>query len=263
MNSIKPYNTGGIDFYAELYSSLDGEEEGDSKNVCLITDNVLTDNHVVLECGHKFNYLPLFNDIRAHKTKFNCLEANHVKINEIRCPYCRSRQKTLLPYYPELGLPKIVGVNKEPPVLPQRIQVVGTCQYEACLSTQYICKLECDGNLYCYSHYNLKQRAHQKQEKLKEKAAEKIMKQEQKKEQKLLETKQKAEAKAEAKAKAKEDLKNTILNVTANGLQEENTIIATAGCSQLMKTGLRKGQSCGATVFCSGFCKRHYKIPLV
>jgi hypothetical protein len=85
--------------------------------------------------------------------------------------------------------------------------------------------------------------------------AEKLKKQEQK----LLEKKQNAEA----KAKAKEDLKNTILNVTANGLQEENTIIATAGCSQLMKTGLRKGHSCGATVFCSGVCKRHYKIPLV
>jgi hypothetical protein len=105
----------------------------------------------------------------------------------------------------------------------------------------------------------MRQRAHQKEEKLKEKAAEKLMKQEQKKEQKLLETKQKAEA----KAKAKEDLKNTILNVTANGLQEENTIVATAGCSQLMKTGLRKGQPCGVSVFCSGLCKRHYKVPVL
>ena len=259
MNSIKSYNTGGIDFYAELYSSLDGEEV-DSKNICLITNNILTDNHVVLECGHKFNYIPLFNDIRTHKTKFNCLEANHVKMNEIRCPYCRARQKTLLPYYPELGLPKIVGVNKEPLVPPQRIQVVGSCQYKACLSTQYICKLECDGNLYCYMHYNMRQRAHQKEEKLKEKAAEKLVKQEHKKEQKLLEKKQKAEA----KAKAKEDLKNTILNVvTANGLQEEHTIIATAGCSQPMKTGLRKGQPCGASVFCSGLCKRHYNSSLI
>lgn len=259
MNSIKPYNTGGIDFYAELYSSLDGGEEAvDDKNVCLITDNVLTDNHVILECGHKFNYIPLFNDIRAHKTKFNCLEANHVKINEIRCPYCRARQKTLLPYYPELGLPKVVGVNKEQQAPPQRIQVVGACQYEACSNTQYICKLECDGNLYCYMHYNMRQRAHQKEEKLKEKASEKLMKQQQK----LLEKKQKAEAIAEAKAKAKEDLKNTILNITANGLQEENTIVAVAGCPRLIKTGLRKGQPCQKTVFCSGLCKRHYQTHI-
>lgn len=256
MNSIKPYNTGGIDFYAELYSSLDWEEN-ESKNVCLITDNVLSEHHVILECGHKFNYIPLFNDIRTHKTKFNSLEANHVKINEIRCPYCRARQKTLLPYYPELGLPKIVGVNKEQLPPPQRIHVVGTCQYEACLSTQYICKLECVGNLYCYMHYNMRQRAHQKEEKLKEKATEKLMKQQEKQEQKLLDKKQKAEA----KAKAKEDLKNTLLNVTVNGLQEENTIVAKASCSEVLKTGLRKGQPCGATVFCSGCCKRHYKVP--
>jgi len=254
MNLIKPYNTGGIDFYAELYSSLDGEEV-DNTNICLITDEVLTNNHVVMECGHKFNYIPLFNDIRAHKTKFNSLEANHVKINEIRCPYCRARQKTLLPYYPELGLPRIIGVNKEQLASPQRVYVVGICQYEACLKTQYICKLECDGNLYCYMHYNLKQRAHQKEEKLKEKAAEKLKKQEQK----LLEKKQNAEA----KAKAKEDLKNTILNNTVNGSQEENIIIAKQTCSEVLKTGLRKGQPCGATIFCSGCCKRHYKIPLV
>jgi hypothetical protein len=106
-------------------------------------------------------------------------------------------------------------------------------------------------------HYNIKQRAYQKEEKLKEKAAEKLVKQEQKKEQKLLEKKQKEEA----KAKAKEDLKNTILNVTVNGLQEENTIVAKASCSEVLKTGLRKGQPCGATVFCSGCCKRHYKVP--
>jgi len=101
----------------------------------------------------------------------------------------------------------------------------------------------------------MRQRAHQKEEKLKEKAAEKLVKQEQK----LLEKKQKEEA----KAKAKEDLKNTILNVTANGVQEENTVIATAGCPQLMKTGLRKGQPCGAPVFGSELCKRHYKVPLI
>ena len=105
----------------------------------------------------------------------------------------------------------------------------------------------------------MRQRAHQKEEKLKEKAAEKLMKQEQK----LAEKKQNTKAKAEAKAKAKEDLKNTLLNVTANGLQEENTIIATAGCSEVLKTGIRKGQPCGASVFCSGLCKRHYKIPLI
>ena len=31
--------------------------------------------------------------------------------DEIRCPYCRTRQKGVLPYYEELGFPKINGVN--------------------------------------------------------------------------------------------------------------------------------------------------------
>jgi hypothetical protein len=31
--------------------------------------------------------------------------------NEIRCPYCRKKQKKVLPYYEELGLNKINGVN--------------------------------------------------------------------------------------------------------------------------------------------------------
>ena len=31
--------------------------------------------------------------------------------NEIRCPYCRKKQTGVLPYYEELGLNKINGVN--------------------------------------------------------------------------------------------------------------------------------------------------------
>jgi len=252
MNSKKNYNTEGIDFFAELYKSLDEAENNNDKNVCLITDNILTDNHVVLECGHKFNYIPLFNDIRAHKTKLNCLEANYVKINEIRCPYCRARQKTLLPYYPELGLPKIIGVNKQHLAPPLKTYFTGACQYEGCSKENInVCKLDCDGNNYCYLHYNFKERAHQKQEKLNQKAADKLKKQEQ--------TQLEKQLKAELKAKAKEDLKNTVLNTAANGTQDnENTIVASAGCSQVMKAGLRKDQPCSAKVFCSGLCKRHY-----
>ena len=49
---------GGIDFYAELYKSLDVEEELEEEdaNVCLITNQPLTDKHVIMDCGHKFNY---------------------------------------------------------------------------------------------------------------------------------------------------------------------------------------------------------------
>jgi hypothetical protein len=57
-----------LDFYAELYKSLD--ESGENKivnnnendNICLITNSLLTENYVKLACGHRFNYIPLFKD---------------------------------------------------------------------------------------------------------------------------------------------------------------------------------------------------------
>ena len=115
---MKKYNIeGGIDFYSELYKSLDIEEnkhktEEDSK-LCLITNQPLIENYFEMCCGHKFNYLPLYYDLKNHKQKFNGMEstASHLKLDEIRCPYCRKKHKGVLPYYEELGLAKINGVN--------------------------------------------------------------------------------------------------------------------------------------------------------
>ena len=108
---------GGIDFYSELYKSLDIEEnenktEQDS-NLCLITNQPLKECYFKMDCGHKFNYAPLYLDIKNHKEKYNGMESNssHLKPNEIRCPYCRNKQNGVLPYYEELGLSKIHGVN--------------------------------------------------------------------------------------------------------------------------------------------------------
>lgn len=111
---MKKYNVeGNIDFFAELYKSLDDDEKDDDNNICLITNQQLSSNFVELKCGHKFNYLPLYNDVLNHKKKFNNMEgsATRLKHNEIRCPYCRTKQTGLLPYYEELNLPKISGVN--------------------------------------------------------------------------------------------------------------------------------------------------------
>ena len=108
---------GGIDFFEELYKSLDDDEnnnktEEDNKK-CLITNQPLTDKFVELSCGHKFNYLPLYNDVLNHKKKFNNMEGNatRLKQNEMRCPYCRKKSTGLLPYYEDLNLLKVAGVN--------------------------------------------------------------------------------------------------------------------------------------------------------
>ena len=121
---MSKYNIeGGIDFFSELYKSLDIEENNqkieEDNNLCLITNQPLLDKHVKLECGHKFNYIPLFNDIKNHKQKFNNLEGcnSKLKTNEIRCPYCRYKQNGVLPYYEELNIQKINGVNFYDPSL--------------------------------------------------------------------------------------------------------------------------------------------------
>ena len=131
---------GGLDFYAELYKSLD-IEEGEEKteedeNKCLITNQPLTDKYVTMECGHKFNYIPLFNDLVNHKTKFNFMEGTFSKLttNEIRCPYCRTKQNYLLPYYEEFGLAKVNGVNFYDPNLkptyPNGTYILHKCEYQ-------------------------------------------------------------------------------------------------------------------------------------
>jgi hypothetical protein len=104
---------GSIDFFSELYKSLDDEDISDESNLCLITSQPLTANFFMMGCGHKFNYIPLYLDIKNHKLKFNSMEDSSSRLNhnEIRCPYCRKKQTNLLPYYEELGLSKIHGIN--------------------------------------------------------------------------------------------------------------------------------------------------------
>jgi hypothetical protein len=94
-----------IDFYSEI----NNDEEISQDNICLITQNILDTDHIALECGHKFNYEAIYNDIINHKTKFNKLEKTFLTTNEIRCPYCRNIQDKLLPENNKF--PKIHGVN--------------------------------------------------------------------------------------------------------------------------------------------------------
>jgi hypothetical protein len=134
---MEKYNIeGGFNFYDELYKSLD-DVEIETVDACLISNLPLTDNHVKMECGHKFNYMPLFMDIKNHKQKFNVMEGIGGKLgqHQIRCPYCRNKQNGLLPYYEEFGLPKTHGVNyidvnyKPPSLYNSLKQVTYKCEF--------------------------------------------------------------------------------------------------------------------------------------
>ena len=103
------------DFNEQLYKMI-SEENDDSDfedDLCLITNQKLKNNFIKLNCGHKFNYESIFNEVKNQK-KYNQLEVCHLKRNEIKCPYCRTIQKGLLPYCD--NFPKIKYIN-HPPVL--------------------------------------------------------------------------------------------------------------------------------------------------
>ena len=101
---------GGIDFYKILQDSLNDLTEESQEQLCLISKSQLTEYSIKLECGHTFNYVPLYSEIVKQKFRPNNYTYNK---NGIQCPYCRSNQSKLLPYYSELKLQLIHGVNTD------------------------------------------------------------------------------------------------------------------------------------------------------
>jgi len=286
-----------INFFKELNNSLNeiqSEKKTDEDdNKCLITGEILTDKYVTLLCGHKFNYKSIYNDVYNHKKKSNSLETA-LAHGEIRCPYCRQKQQTLLPFYYDLSFNKIEGVN---------------CAYSK--SNQYTTKVLCAfittndnyninqsevnnstlGNVefincyeignhklnnvcYCWNHvktkkmelktiankekiYNIKKKKEIKQQEKEIKQQEKEIKQQEK----------------EIKNKIKNELKNIInsskitksknndeiIDLTGDNFVISNNIIENS-CVTILKTGNRKGQMCGVKISNDCLCLRHYNL---
>jgi len=248
---------GGINFYDELYKSLDddGNKINEDENICLITNSPLTENHVTLKCKHKFNYVPLFKDLVNRKSKLAALDTQHLCVDEIRCPYCRNKEVGLLPYHENMGVPKVHGVNyiDESKLLPKNMvpsYFFGECNFNPnngetaykCTST-HVCS-HLDNKNYCYLHLKQIKKNEFKEQILQKKEEEKKLKQEAKQKEK--------EEKNLAKQKAKEDKKNNIIS-------NENIVISTSnGCQAILKSGSRKGQTCGCkTTTEQQYCSRH------
>ena len=79
---------GNLDFYKMVYETQD-ESEINIDNKCLITNDDLTQTHIVLECNHKLS------------------------LKSIICPYCRNEQSQILPFIPEEYDMKIFGINTD------------------------------------------------------------------------------------------------------------------------------------------------------
>jgi hypothetical protein len=254
---------GNFDFYKELYESLDdsGNNIDDSAmQVCLISNAPLIKHFVELECKHTFNYVPLFKDLVNHKTKFSSLDTHRLKVNEIRCPYCRNKQGNLLPYIEELGLPKEHGVNWINMDLMSTSNVVDLKLGQCCWGNGYECNAihvltNGSTNLdYCYYHYKLTAKKLLMEQKLKQKMEMKALIAQQKAEEKQ----KKLDAKNELKtAKALEKANKKKVAVVNTG---ENVILSASLCQVILKSGPRKGQSCGGAVKLNNCCIRHGKV---
>jgi len=244
---------GGLDFYSELYAKLDQPDHDDAnnKNVCLITNDTLIDRHYEMNCGHKFNYAPLYKDLVNHRKKFNSMESglNVLSKSEIRCPYCRARQKGVLPYYEDMGLEMVEGVNavyikpvgcsfvwkneyfdEDIPEDDLNKKTIQCCHY----GTKTLTPDFTNVGVYCGKHGKIVLSKHAKD----------------------LKDKQKQE-KLAAKLKEKEDKA-----LAKASYKEENVVISSdKWCVEILKTGDRKGQQCSSNKMDGqDRCKRHYNL---
>lgn len=78
-------------------------------NFCYITQDMLKENSIKMQCGHTFNYIPLLNEVKKQKQMKNSYSTLRLRIHQIQCPYCRQIQDAILPLVNNME--KIYGVN--------------------------------------------------------------------------------------------------------------------------------------------------------
>jgi len=159
---------GDVDFFNELKEmATTSATTNTTGQRCLITDDLLRKDHVTLECGHKFNYIPLYKEVLFQKcfslpknisssiitkyipstlptyqnqnsnvvsimynSSYN-LETTKLEYNEIKCPYCRSITPYILPYYPYPEVSKVKYVN-----IPSNMSLPSApCEYDNFISS--------------------------------------------------------------------------------------------------------------------------------
>jgi hypothetical protein len=211
----------------------------------------------------------------------------HLKINEIRCPYCRNKQSGVLPYYEALQLEKVNGVNIICENKPNKDnQCYEQCEYftenpkfisELPESSNNSKILKCfnygsnilltnsffNDKFYCYFHKKEIVSKFKKEVKDKEKKV--------KEELKLKEKEEKNKVKEEAKKikefekldkkKSKQSHSLSKIHELTDKIEDENVILQNVGgCCEKMKYGQNKGNCCNQKIFEEGLCKRHFQI---
>jgi hypothetical protein len=306
---------GNLNFYDELYKSLTNldDSDDDETNMCQITGFPLKEKSVTLECNHCFNYDALYKEICRQKYDFKTYDTHTLSNKDqqklrnsgfnyfIKCPYCRTIQFTILPYYEELGLEKKYGINSLDTSLPSAPTIKTNTYYnghENYTFTKFgvtfkkgqCCHISATGHLcwvpfvalipdtnfsYCKYHYRSELRNHKLKEKKKILNEKNKVKEElkNKKDELLSERKKLFEDKnIERVAKGLPPLKRLpiIKKKVENVIEQQNQPIPQYipeeinGCHAILKSGPNKGKQCGCKkIEANGVCKRHsQKDPL-
>tara|TARA_B100000902_G_scaffold162469_1_gene157780 strand:- start:386 stop:1156 length:771 start_codon:yes stop_codon:yes gene_type:complete len=223
-----------FDFQKELLELLSTEDTVND-NVCLISNLPLENNCIKLACGHKFNYCSIFNEIKYQKNP-NHLETQKLYTSEIKCPYCRTVQKGLLPSRDNFQ--NIIGVN-----WPKKYQYKpNKCKYTYLSGKRKgtSCGKNCF-NKYCDAHNKIMLKRENKQ---------------------LIKEKKQLE-------KEQQNLLKQLTNAKQNiKIKEEKTGIPT--CHWLYKRGKKKGMRCSCKkpfpsppmdlINTPWYCKAHHKL---
>jgi hypothetical protein len=239
---------GNVDFFKELHemqNSIKTTDE-DENNTCLLSGDKLRPDSVELQCGHKFNYVPLFTEVVLQKCAilpknisssmtasyvnnqnihnevvthhYNSslnLETTKLSYNDVKCPYCRTVTPYLLPYYPYPDIKQIRYVNT-----PSNLCMPGVkCCYYASKSIEKECSnaptYDDKHGLLCKTHLRCVVTATMNSDKVK-------------------------------KTKSKR---------VTNDISDTNMIIMSIkdkpsdGCGYILTTGARKGCQCGAKAY--------------
>ena len=205
--------------FKSLFQKMMAQDQ--SEDGCMISKDPLDDHSAItLDCGHVFNYVPLFKEL--------CLSKTHKK-GSIACPYCRVVTPHTLPMYIHDEVMPVIGVNTPSKSILPKYGCTWTMKAGP-NKGQSICKrggIIRDGVPYmCTVHYNtLKtklvkeaQALEKKKERDAKKAAEKAEKAEKKKALALEKKKEKAEKKEKVekaeKKKGNKAIQNTIQKTT-------------------------------------------------
>jgi hypothetical protein len=133
-----------IDFWKEINDDNENDTEptkSENKNenenqekeikkeeaICLLTQEPLENTYIELDCHHKFNYMPLFNELKKqkdyllnpHLQQYQKTHAHYryyvfVPPYKIKCPYCRVETNGILPFIPTLVNEQIKYINDPP-----------------------------------------------------------------------------------------------------------------------------------------------------